>query len=412
MKSHDELRREIGDLRERFSRLSAASLRISASLDLNTVLQEIAESVRALTGARYGAIVTIDEAGQPEEFITSGLSAEEHRRLVEWPDGPRLFEHFRDLPGTLRLSDVPAYVRGLGFSSDRLPSRTFQGTPMRHRGAHVGNFYLVEKEGGEEFTDEDEELLLLFASQAATAIANARTYRDEQRARTDLEVLIDTSPIGVVVFHAKTGSPVSLNREAKRIVEGLRLPGHTPEQLLKVLTCRRADGREVSLAEFPLALQLSSAETVRAEEIVLSVPDGRHITTLVNATPIHSADGAVASVVVTMQDLAPLEELERLRAEFLDMVSHELRAPLTSIKGSAATLLEASSALDRAEMREFSRIIVEQADHMRGYEGRSNNRPETAAYAALPGLLLLRPSYLHQVPGGTVLVDAYAKRSR
>ena len=237
---------------------------------------------------------------------------------------------------------------------------------MRHRGVHVGNFYLVEKEGGEEFTGEDEELLLLFASQAATAIANARTYRDEQRARTDLEVLIDTSPIGVVVFHAKTGSPVSLNREAKRIVEGLRLPGHTPEQLLKVLTCRRADGREVSLAEFPLALQLSSAETVRAEEIVLSVPDGRHITTLVNATPIHSADGAVASVVVTMQDLAPLEELERLRAEFLDMVSHELRAPLTSIKGSAATLLEASSALDRAEMREFFRIIVEQADHMRG----------------------------------------------
>ena len=133
---------------------------------------------------------------------------------------------------------MPAYVCWLGFSSDRLLSRTFQGTPMRHRGVHVGNFYLVKKEGGEEFTSEDEELLLLFASQAATAIANARTYRDEQRSRTDLEALIDTSPIGVVVFHAKTGSPLLLNREAKRIVEGLRLPGHTPEQLLKVLTCR------------------------------------------------------------------------------------------------------------------------------------------------------------------------------
>ena len=366
MKNHDELRREIEALRERISRLSAASLRISASLDLSTVLQEIAESARELTGARYGAIVTIDEAGQPEEFVTSGLSAEEHRRLVEWPDGPRLFEHFRNLPGTLRLPDVHAYVRALGFSSDRLPSRTFQGTPMRHRGVHVGNFYLVEKEGGEEFAREDEELLLLFASQAATAIANARTYRDEQRARTGLEALIDTTPVGVVVFDARTGHPVSLNREAKRIVAGLHMPGHTPEQLLTELTCRRADGQEVSLAEFPLALQLSSAETVRAEEIVLSVSDGRHVTTLVNATPIHSPDGAVESVVVTMQDLAPLEELERLRAEFLEMVSHELRAPLTSIKGSAATLLETSSALDRAEMREFFRIIVEQADHMRG----------------------------------------------
>ena len=51
------------------------------------------------------------------------------------------------------------------------------------------------------------------------------------------------------------------------------------------------------------------------------------------------------------------------------MVSHELRAPLTSIKGSAATLLETSPDLDRAEMREFHRIIAEQADHMRGLIG-------------------------------------------
>ena len=90
------------------------------------------------------------------------------------------------------------------------------------------------------------------------------------------------------------------------------------------------------------------------------------MTTLINATPIHAVDGAVTSVVVTMQDLAPLQELEQMRAEFLGMVSHELRAPLTSIKGSAATLLEASSTLERAEMREFFRIIVDQADHMRG----------------------------------------------
>ena len=133
-----------------------------------------------------------------------------------------------------------------------------------------------------------------------------------------------------------------------------------------MLTCRRADGRTVSLGEFPLAQELSRGETVRAEEIVLSVPDGRSVTTLVNATPIHSADGEVVSVVVTLQDLAPLQELERLRSELLGMVSHELRAPLTSIKGSASTVLDASSDLDPAEMREFFRIIGEQADHMRG----------------------------------------------
>ena len=201
MPDHEPAADETAALRARISALSAASLRISASLDLEMVLNEVVESARALTGARYGAIATIDEAGAPKDFVTSGFTADEHRDIVEWPDGPRLFEFFRDLPGPLRIPDVPAYVRALGFSpDDRLPSKTFQGTPMRHRGVHVGNFYLVEKAGGEAFTDEDEEILVLFAAQAATAIANARTYRAERRARADLEALIETSPVGVVVF--------------------------------------------------------------------------------------------------------------------------------------------------------------------------------------------------------------------
>ena len=362
----DELHRENEALRARIAALSAASLRISASLDLETVLNEVAESARSLTGARYAAIATIDEAGAPQDFVTSGFTEAEHRAMAEWSEGPRLFEHFRDLEGPIRIADVPAHVRALGFSPDRLPWGTFQGTPMRHRGVHVGNFYLVEKEGGKEFTDEDEEILVLFASQAATAIANARTYRAERRARADLEALIETSPVGVVVFDVRTGHPVSLNREARRIVEGLRMAGRPAEELLGILTCRFADGREISLGEFPLAGVLSGAETVRAEEIVLSTPDGRSITTLVNATPIHAEDGAVASVVVTMQDLAPLEELDRLRAEFLGMVSHELRTPLAAIKGSTAALLGASRPFAPTETREFIRVIDEQADRTIG----------------------------------------------
>ena len=362
----DELRREIAALRERISALSAASLRISASLDLETVLREVVESARSLTGARFGAIATIDEAGAPQDFVTSGFTEEQHRAMAEWSEGPRLFEHFRDLEGPLRIADVPAYVQALGFPTDRLPSKTFQGTPMRHRGVHVGNFYLVEKEGGEPFTDEDEEILVLFASQAATAIANARTYRAEQRARADLEALIETSPVGVVVFDVGTGRPVSLNREAKRIVESLCAPGQSAEQLLEVITYRRADGREIALDQLPLAGALLGGETVRAEEIALSVPDGRSVTTLVNATPIHAEDGAVASVVVTMQDLAPLQELERQRAEFLGMVSHELRVPLTSIKGSTGALLGGVRNFAPAETREFIRIVDDQADRMIG----------------------------------------------
>ena len=364
-----ELQRENEALRERIAGLSAAILRINASLDLKNVLHEVMEGARALTGAGFSAITTIDEAGRIEDFASSGLTDADVRGLMNWPDGWRLFEHLRDLPGPLRQPDIAAYVRSLGYPAGPIPSIAFQSTPMRYRDVHVGSFFLGGKASGEAFTSEDEEVLILFASQAAAAIANARTYRDEHRARADLEALIETSPVGVVVFDARTGNLLSFNHEARRIVERLNTRGRPLGELLPEITCRRADGNEIVLAEFPLARQLSNAETVRGEEIVLSAPEGRNVRILVNATPIRSEEGAVASMVVTMQDLASLDEVERVRAEFLDMVSHELRAPLTSIKGSTATVLGAAPALDPAETLQFCRIIDEQADHMRGLIG-------------------------------------------
>ena len=354
-----------GPAADRASQPSAAILRISQSLDVARVLREAIAGARSLTGANSGAIAMVCERGRIRSFITSGVSREERREIIEWPDGPRLFEHLWDRPGPLRVADLSGYLKSLGFSAVPWASRSLQGAPMHHRGEHLGHFFLGDKEDGEAFTAGDEEILVLFASQAATAIANARTHRDVERARADLEALVETSPVGVVVLDAATGRAVSLNREARRIVEEIRTPGCPTEQLLDVVTCRRADGREVSFEELPLVHQLEGSTGTRAEEIELSVPDGRSVRTLVNATPIRSDGGMVVSVVVTMQDLAPLEELERQRAEFLEMVSHELRAPLTSIKGSTATVLHADPAPTRAEMRQFFRIIDGQADRMR-----------------------------------------------
>ena len=361
-----ELRRENRSLRDRFARLSGTVLRINSSLDLDTVLREVVDSARALTGASQGVITTIDARGRVVDFLASGLSAEELEAMVAWPEGRRLFEHLRDIGQPFQLTDLPGHLESLGFPPAPWTTRTLQGAPMRHRGEHVGHFFVADKANGEAFTDEDEEILVLFASQAAAAIANARTHREVERARADLEALIETSPVGVVVFEAGSGRVASVNREAQRIAEEIRTPGCPPEQLLDVLTCRRADGREFSLADVPLAALLESVAPTRAEELELSVPDGRSVRTLVNVTPIHSGDGALASVVVTMQDLAPFEELERQRVGFLRMVSHELRAPLASIKGSAGTVLEASPAASRAEMLEFFRLIDGQANHMRG----------------------------------------------
>lgn len=384
----DDLMVEVQRLRNLVSRLNEASVRINESLDFDTVLQGVLDSARSLTDARYGVIILLDDAGHAETLLASGLTPEEAHSLWNVPNAMWFLEHLGRIPEPLRVSDLLGHLRAQGLAEPGLPVpvSAFLAAPVRRQGRTVATIYLARDESGREFDGRDEDTLVMFASQAALVISNARIYRDEHRARTDLETLIDTSPVGVVVFDARTGRLLLSNREVERIVDSLRDPDGSPEQLLEVMTFVRADGREVSLEEFSMVEALSLGETVRAEEIVMRVPDGRSVTALVNATPIYSADGEIESLIVTLQDMTPMEELERQRAEFLGMVSHELRVPLTSIRGSAATLLDEGPALDPAELRQFYRIIVEQADDMRRLIGDLLDvaRIETGALSVSP----------------------------
>ena len=365
MNGTDEPAQESGAPRGQDPRTGAPGVRIGESPDLDTVLTEALAEACALTGSRYGAVAVLVGGGQAHRLVTAGLAEEERAGLAAWTGGPRLIEHLREVDGPLRLADMAAYANSLGLASEATLPKTFLGMPMRHGGVGAGYLFLADKEAA--FTEDDEAILLQVAAQAAAAVADApEEALEAERLRTTLDALIHTAPVGVVVFDAATGDVLWINRECKRIVEGLRTPGHTTEQMLEVIAFRRADGSEVDLAEVPLTSVLLGADTVRGEEVLASTPDGRKVTMLIDTAPVRSADGTIERVIVTMQDLAPIQELERLRSQFLGMVSHELRAPLTSIKGSAATLLEAASDLDPAVMREFHRIIAAQADHMNG----------------------------------------------
>ena len=376
------------ELPERLTQLSEAGLRINDGLELDEVLQRVLESARALTRARYGVLTALNDAGGIEDFLASGLSPEEAQQLWQMPGGAELFEYVNVIREPWRVADFAAHVsaRGLPEFVPPTPMGAFLTVPIMHRNDKVGGIHVAHGDSGQQFSAEDEETLVMFAAQAAQAIANARQYQEEQQARAALETLVETSPVGVVVIDARTGALVSFNREAARIADGLMDEGQSPEQLLDVLSCRRADGREVSLLEWPLVEMLSSGETVRAEEITLSVPDGRSVTALLNATPILSEGGDVETCVVTLQDLTPLAEQERLRADFLAMVSHELRTPLTSIRGAATAVLDAPVELDPAELRQFLRIIVAQADTMRDLIGDLLDvaRIETGALSVTP----------------------------
>ena len=239
-------------------RLGDASLRITRNLDLDSVLRGVIDGARSLTGARYGALLTFDESGGMGDLITSGISPAEVDRIASRPEGLGLLGYLSEFNAPLRLGDIAGHPRSVGFPEGHPPMKTFLGMPVRYGAETVGNIYLTEKAGGEEFSKGDEDVLGMFASQAAMAINNARVYREEQRARGELEALIESSPLGVLVFDAKTGDLVSVNEETRRIMGGMRGQGHSLGELLGVLTFHRPDGREFQFDELPLTRVLST----------------------------------------------------------------------------------------------------------------------------------------------------------
>ena len=360
-----DLAQENAELRERLAKFTEASLYATQSLDLTTVLENCLQAACTLTGAQHGAIVSVNDAGVTEHAVTVGISPDLKDSWKSLPKMREFYSHLNGLTAPLRLADFPGYASSLGFPGEHLSVCTFLGMPVEFRGSRVGSIYLADKEGERKFTPSDEETLVTFASQAAAAIANARRYEEEQRAKADLEALINISPVGVLVFDALNAELVSLNQEAKKLVGDFSPQDRDLRQIIGRFTIRRASGQEFSLDIPSLLEQLKSGETVRAEEMTLTLPDGSTVSALVNAVPIRSDGGEVTSVVVTLQDMAPLEDLDRLRAQFLVTIGNELRTPLSAIKGSVASLLDPIAPLNPTESSYLLHIIDDQADLMR-----------------------------------------------
>lgn len=197
------------------------------------------------------------------------------------------------------------------------------------------------------------------------AVERGRLLEEAEHERQRLEALIDTSPVGVFVVEAGSGRVMLVNQEAQRI---LGLSHETSDHLEffeQVAVYRRPDGSGYEPEELPLQRALYRGETVRAEEVRIEFPDGHTVPTLINATPVYSTGGQITSAIAAIQDITPLEEIDKLRSEFLGMVSHELKTPLTAIKGSAATVLGSRRPFNAEDTRELFEIIDEQADRLR-----------------------------------------------
>jgi len=190
-----------------------------AEHDTEAVLDRILKEAREITGARYAALGVLDETRQElERFLTVGIDAATHRAIGDLPRGRGVLGVLIHDPRPLRLSDVGDHPHSYGFPMGHPPMRSFLGVPIVVRGEAWGNLYLAEKEGGGEFTEQDEEAAVILAQWAATAIDNARLYEGSEHRRHQLERAVRSLEAARDIADAVSGAS-DLDRVLELIVK-------------------------------------------------------------------------------------------------------------------------------------------------------------------------------------------------
>ena len=171
-------------------RLIEAGMVLASELSLDAVLQRIVELAVDLTGARYGALGVLTPDGRSiQDFLTVGITPEERAALGDPPTGHGLLGALIREARPLRIPDIGADPRSVGFPPNHPPMTSLLGVQINGRGTVFGNIYLTDKQGAEMFDEEDERILVVLATQAAIAVENARLYDETERKGRELQRL-------------------------------------------------------------------------------------------------------------------------------------------------------------------------------------------------------------------------------
>jgi signal transduction histidine kinase len=210
----------LDDLRLR--RLLDAGRALIAKLDVDAVLRQLLDVAREVTGARYAAVGVLDDTRENlERFVTAGVDPETHRAIGEPPRGRGILGLLIEDPRPLRLEHIGDHPHSYGFPTAHPEMETFLGVPVVIREEAWGNLYLTEKEGGESFSDADEESAVILADWAAIAIDNARLYASVEQRRDHLERAVRGLDTTVAIAQA-LGGETNLSRILELIVKRAR----------------------------------------------------------------------------------------------------------------------------------------------------------------------------------------------
>ncbi len=344
----DQVRHDRLELASQIELVGNAVIAVTGQLGIDTVLRRIVDLARELAGARYAALGVPNAQGELENFITSGLTAEQERLVGAPPTGRGILGLLFREPKIIRLGDLKQHPDSVGFPPNHPPMSSFLGVPIITHGRVLGNLYLTEKRTGIEFTDEDARLVEMLARHAAVAIENAQLYRRLELEQRRLNLLIDQLPEAVIVVEPDPERVTVVNQQTSRLL-GWEIQTPIPLDDFLAKNARfDLDGHPLEDVDIPLVRSLRHRDVITLSELTVERPDGERIAILVNGAPLIDERGKIIAAVAVFQDYTQIRDAEQIKDDFLSLVSHELRTPLTTIRGGAYMIRNNRESLDDA----------------------------------------------------------------
>ena len=214
------------------------------------------------------------------------------------------------------------------------------------------------------FDEDERRFLVTLCAQLGAQIDAQRQLERAAAERERLQMLLATMPAGIAIF-SPDGKPTLHNRAIEEIW------GHgaieaSPDTFNEVYGLRLPDGRPLPASESPLARALDGRGGPDAgQELLVRRPDRLgDVPVLVHAAAVADGGSRANSVITVYQDITALREVDRLKDTFINTISHELRTPITTVRGGAMTLLRLGESLDAPNRRQMLLDIAEEAERL------------------------------------------------
>ncbi|MDP2344011.1 MAG: ATP-binding protein [Deltaproteobacteria bacterium] len=280
------------------------------------------------TDAEHGALgVGFDPTLPFDPWVAVGMSDEVAARLGRHPRPVGTLGAVAIGGRVVRTRDVTKHPEFGGYPPHHPDVRSLLGVPIRIGDQSLGNIYLGDKRDAVEFSADDQALVEVLIAQAALVLQEA-TFRETISAqRAELTAILENAPHAILFVEAGSDR-VTANRSAFELFGFPLVPEAGRHQYAPRVF--RPDGTPAAFADLPSSRALAG-ETLRATEQVLERADGKRQPILSAAVPVRNKRGEILGAIVTMEDVTPLKELEKLREEFAAVVAHDLRGPIQAI---------------------------------------------------------------------------------